>query len=99
MIVVAGTVTVKGEHRAEAVREALRVAAATRLEAGCLSYRFFSDLEAPNTFFVFEEWESADALARHFETAHMQVFRRQLPKLLAGGMQIKRYAIESVASM
>lgn len=99
VIVVAGTVTIKNAHRDEAVREALRMAAATRLEAGCTSYRFFSDLEDPDTFFVFEEWETADALARHFETAHMQVFRKALPRLLAGGMRVKRYAIESVTPM
>jgi quinol monooxygenase YgiN len=99
MIVVAGTVAVRPETRSDAIRAALAMAEATRTEAGCLSYRFFADLQDPNTFLVFEEWESEAALAAHFQTPHMAAFQQALPRFLAGGLAIKRYVVESVAAM
>lgn len=99
MIVVAGRIRVKAGERAEAVRVALRMAEATRAEPGCLSYRFYADIGDPNTFLVFEEWESDDALGRHFQTPHMADFQRQIPRFVDGPFEIKRYVVESAASM
>lgn len=99
MIIVAGTADVKPERREEAVQVALQMAKATAAEVGCLSYRFYADLEALNTFFLFEEWATAEALAAHFQTAHMQAFQRQLPPLLAGEVVIRRYNVESVTGI
>ena len=81
MIVVAGTVRVRPERRAEAVRVAVAMAEATRAEPGCLSYRFAADLADPDTFLVFEEWEDEATLARHFATEHMATFRRAVPRM------------------
>lgn len=99
MIVIAGKVAVRPERREDAVRAALAMAQATRREEGCISYGFSSDLADPNTILVFEEWASEEALARHFQTEHMKVFRAELPSLLAGPSTIKRYVIQSVSSM
>ena len=99
MIVVAGTVRVRPERRAEAVRVAVAMAEATRAEPGCLSYRFAADLGDPDTFLVFEEWEDEAALARHSATEHMATFRRAVPELVAGPMAIRRYVVERVAEM
>ena len=91
MILVAGTVKIHLEKREEATRAARAMAEATRKEPGCLSYRFYADIEAPDTFFLFEEWETEEALARHFATPHMAEFQAQLPGLLAGPLAFKRY--------
>jgi quinol monooxygenase YgiN len=99
MIVVAGTVAVVPARREEAVHVALAMAEATRREAGCLGYRFFADLADPNCFFIFEEWESAEALARHFETEHMRVFRTHLPGLVAAPPAIRRYEVSGATAM
>jgi len=99
MIVVAGTVAVRPETREDAVRAALAMARATTEEPGCISYRFFTDLTDPNTFLIFEEWASDEALAKHFQTPHMAAFQRELPRFLAGGLAIKRYEVASVAAM
>ena len=92
MIVIAGTVPVRPDRRAEAVRVAVAMAEATRAEPGCVTYRFAADL-------VFEEWEDEAALARHFATAHMAAFRRALPELVAGPSAIRRYVVERAAAM
>jgi quinol monooxygenase YgiN len=99
MIVIAGTVRIRPEKREEAVQAAVAMAEASRAEAGCVSYGFWADLVDPATFLVFEEWESEEALARHFQTEHMRVFRERLPTLVAGGLAIKRYAVASASPM
>ncbi len=99
MIVIAGSVKIKPEHREEASRVALEMARATQAEKGCLSYRFSSDLADPSLFFLFEEWESPEHLGAHFETEHMRAFLERLPKLVAEPPSIRRYVVESVAPM
>ena len=99
MLIVAGTVAVKPERREDAIRAARAVAEATRAEAGCVTYDFWAHLTDPGTFHVFEIWESEEALARHFQTEHMRIFREQIGGLVAGPLSLRRYAVASVASM
>jgi quinol monooxygenase YgiN len=99
MLVVAGRITIKAEARAEAVRLATEVASATRREAGCLSYRFYADLEDPTRFFVFEEWRDAAALESHFTMPHMVSFLERVPALLEAPPEITRYEIASSGPM
>lgn len=95
-IVVAGHVTVKPEHRDEAVQRAIAIARDSESEDGCISYRFFCDLEDANVFHIFEEWESQEALDAHFQTEHLKEFQQHVAKLVAGPMSIKQYEIASV---
>lgn len=99
MIVIAGTIPIKPEHREEARQLALQMAKATQAEAGCLAYQFYADLADSHTFFIFEEWESEEALNRHFQTEHMKNFQQQAPKLLAGKINVKRYAVQSATPL
>jgi len=99
MVVVAGKVTVKPDARTDAIAAARRMAEATRAEPGCISYGFYQDVGDPNTILVFEEWEDAAALERHFATPHMAAFAAEIPRFVAGATAIKRYAVESVSSM
>ena len=99
MLVIAGRIRVKPERREDAVRLALDVSRETVKEAGCRSYRFYADLEDPGLFFLFEEWDGPDALARHFATPHMARFMSEAPALLAGGIEINRYEVTSVSPM
>jgi quinol monooxygenase YgiN len=91
MIVIAGTVHVRADRRAEAVRVALEMARATAGEPGCVAYRFSSALDDPDTFLLFEEWESEAALTLHFASDHMRAFQAAMPSLVAGGLEIWRY--------
>ena len=99
MIVVAGRIAVKPESRADAVTLAREVSAATRQEAGCLSYRFYADLDDPNRFFIFEEWVDAAALEAHFSMPHMTTFLAKAPALIASPPEITRYEIAASAPM
>ena len=99
MIIVAGTVAIKPGNRDQAASVALKMVAATKPEAGCIAYDFWSDLGDPDRFHVYEEWESQDALEDHFKTSHMAEFMEALPALSAGPPDIKRYEISSVAQL
>jgi quinol monooxygenase YgiN len=99
MIVVSGVVTVEHDDREAAVAAVTRLAAATRDEEGCLSYAFWSDLEDPGRFRVFEEWQSDEALARHFEQPHMAEFRRAMAAVKVLSREIKRYEVAAVSAL
>jgi len=99
MLVIAGRIRVKPERREDAARLALEVARETVKEAGCRSYRFYGDLEDPGLFFIFEEWDGPEALAQHFTTPHMARFMIEVPALVAGPLDLKRYEVSAVAPM
>ena len=93
MLVIAGTVKIKPETRAEAVQAAQKMAEASQAEAGCRSYGFYADLNDPNMFLIFERWESEAALMTHFQTPHMAEFNAAIPRFLAGPPSITRYDV------
>jgi len=94
MIIIVGEFKVKPEHREEAVQASLRMAQASQAEPGCIAYQFYADLQAPDTLFLFETWETEEALTAHGQTEHMAEFRQHLPKLLADAVTLKRYQAE-----
>ena len=98
MIVISGTVKVKSDKREEAVEYATAMAAATRQEPGCRFYGFYSDIEDPDTFRIFEEWDSVEALRAHFQTPHMATFNRQIEDVVAGPFDIVRYDVSGKTS-
>jgi len=64
-------VTVRFTFQANKIEEAktasiFRQARASE-EDGCISFRMYQDLEDPRVFFLFEEWESQEALEAHWE--------------------------------
>jgi quinol monooxygenase YgiN len=99
MIVIAGTIPIKPDQQEEARKLVLWMAEETQKEAGCLTYRFYADLADANTFFIFEEWESEEALQRHFKTEHMKQLQQQMPKIVAGKLNAKKYTVESASSL
>jgi quinol monooxygenase YgiN len=99
MLVIAGTIPVKPEQREEAKRLARWLEAETRQEPGCLMYTFYADQTDPNLFFIFEEWDSEEALQRHFQTEHMKKFVQQAPTLLAGKVSAKKYTVSTAAPL
>jgi quinol monooxygenase YgiN len=74
MIVVVGRVRTDADKREQLVRIGQAVALASRADAGCISYRLYEDSEIENDFVFLEEWESDEALRRHFATPHVAEF-------------------------
>jgi quinol monooxygenase YgiN len=76
MIYVIATLIVRPEKRADFLENARIVIAATVREAGCVTYDLTSSITEPNEFIFVERWQTREALAAHFETAHLQHWRR-----------------------
>ena len=94
MIVVVGRVQTDANRRAELVRIGQAVAAASRLERGCISYRLYEDTETENEFVFIEEWESDDAL-RHFAASHVAVFMQAISATIVAPPDVKFHRIAS----
>src|SRR6202035_6107899 len=95
MIVVVGRVVTDADRRDELVRIGQTVARASREEAGNISYRIYQDTERENEFVFVEEWESNDALQRHFATSHVGEFMQAITATLVAPPDVKFHTIAS----
>jgi quinol monooxygenase YgiN len=95
MILVVGRVKTDADRREALVRVGQAVAAASRAEAGCISYRLYEDTEINNEFVFVEEWESGEALQRHFTTPHVGAFMQAIPATIVAPPDVKFHTIAS----
>jgi quinol monooxygenase YgiN len=95
MIVVVGRVRSDAQRRTQLIRVGQAVAAASREEPGCISYRIYEDTEAPNDFVFVEEWEDNAALEEHFATDHVADFMKAIQDTLAAPPDVTFHTIAS----
>ncbi|GGO32191.1 hypothetical protein GCM10010991_19320 [Gemmobacter aquaticus] len=62
-------------HEAEGLQAVHRLAAASRAEAGCMSYRVLRSVRAPARVVIQEEWRDAAAVETHRTSDHVAMFR------------------------
>jgi quinol monooxygenase YgiN len=99
MIVIAGMIRIDPAKRDAGIAAALDMMEETRKEDGCISYTFSADLADPGSFRIFEEWQSAEALAAHMASPHMARFQSLIPNLGVRDVKIQRYEVSSVQPM
>jgi quinol monooxygenase YgiN len=95
MIVVVGRVSTDADKREALIRVGQAVAAASRAESGCISYRLYEDTEIENDFVFVEEWDSKDALQLHFTTPHVRDFMQAIPATIVAPPDVKFHTIAS----
>lgn len=91
MIVVTGIVEIADASRDQAMALAIEVAHETRQEPGCISYGFYADIENPLRLRIYEEWENAEALERHFTMPHMVRFAEGMSDIEVTSMDISKF--------
>lgn len=91
MIVVTGLIEIAETDREKAVLLANELAQETRKEAGCITYGFYEDIGHPCRIRVYEEWESEDALTRHFNMPHMIRFAEGMSDIEIDAMDIQKF--------
>ena len=96
MLVIAGHIRLDPAQRERAEKAALEVMEATRKEAGCLEYNFSADLQEPGRFWLFEQWESQEALEAHFATPHLARFQKEMGSFGVTELAIQKYQISAV---
>lgn len=63
MIMLWMQIRVPFENHKEFLQTTSALSLETRKEAGCVSHRWYHDLEDRNTFLLIEQWDSADHLS------------------------------------
>lgn len=99
MFVVNATVPVNPENRDEAKELFADVAEQSRTEDGIIDYRVSTDVDDPNLFRIFEQYEDDEAFETHMQTDHIDEFMAQLPDLLGGEVDATRFDVESSAEL
>ena len=99
MVVVVGRVQTDAGKRDALVRIGQAVAKASRVETGCISYRVYEDTELPHEFVFVEEWESEEALQRHFATSHVREFMQAIPGAIVVPPDVKFHTVASTKDL
>ncbi len=95
MIVVVGRVRTDASKREALIRIGQAVAAASREEPGCISYRLYEDTESSDEFVFVEEWQSDEALQRHFKTTHIATFMEAIPAVIVAPPDVRFHDVAS----
>lgn len=66
-IVISGYIKVPVEKREQILLDVRHLIEASRLEPGCMAYRWSADLSEPGIIYVFEQWADEASLLNHFQ--------------------------------
>lgn len=59
----------------EAIKnELIKMITPTRHELGCIEYRLHQDIQNPEIFIFYENWESLSCLNQHLESSHYKSY-------------------------
>ena len=68
MLIIAGVFEVDPAQRAAFIDERVAMMKRSRSEPGCIAYAFMTDPVEAGRVYLFERWESKEALAQHIAT-------------------------------
>ena len=91
MILIAGTVDVDPAQRDAALEAGRPHMEATRAQQGCLDYVWSADLLVPGRIYVYERWQSEEALAAHFSGPHYLNMRNTIAGYGLRGADVLKY--------
>jgi quinol monooxygenase YgiN len=94
MILVAGTIDVDPERRAEALEAGKPHVAGTRSQQGCVSYVWSADPTVEGRIVVYEHWESEAALASHFKNEHYLNMRETIASFGLRGADVSKFRVD-----
>lgn len=97
MLIIIGSAAAAPGCRADLVAAARAVTAATRDDAGCQSYGFYTDLLDENTIVSVEIWRDQTALDEHMTHEHTRQFMAAVDGLVAGQPVMSRYPVPAGA--
>jgi len=63
----------------------------THKETGCIEYSLFEDIDHKNILTFIEEWESKEAIEKHFNSNHFTRIVPQMKALLSTSPEINLY--------
>jgi quinol monooxygenase YgiN len=90
MIIIAGTVDIDPAQREEALEAAKPLMAKTRAMPGCLDYVWSADPMVEGRLYVYERWESREALEGHFASQHFPDMRNTIASFGLTGFDVAK---------
>ena len=84
MVVICALVTTvegKGDEYQEIFK---RLAAKVRKEPGAITYVLHRNIDNPDQFFVFEQYENEEAIKYHASTEHFKAYRQETADIIKG---------------
>ena len=96
-LVVANRFEIKPEQREQFLKLATAALAPTRAEPGCISYGFYEQPTAKNSFIYYEEWKDRTALREHLKQPYVQPLLTKFSEILKGPLLVRVYTTNSVA--
>ncbi len=93
MLLITGTIRLPTARLADARPAMLAMIAASRAEAGCMAYAYAEDVADAGLIRIHELWADRDALAAHFQSAHIAVWRAQWPVLGITDRNLRLYEV------
>ncbi len=88
-IAVVATMKAENGKTEELRKELLALIPPTRKEPGCIRYDLHQELEHPEVFVFYEQWESPGHLEEHLSRPHLEAFRAKMDELLAEMLEIR----------
>ena len=88
-------IVARDHFKTECVEDALKLikelVSLTRTEKGNILYTYCQDTSTPDTFAMFEVWESQEAMASHLASEHFTRIIPQLAEKLAEPTRLETY--------
>ena len=91
MIVVAAIIKTAEGKGDEFEQEFRKLAPKVLNDPGTITYVLHRSIDDPTKFFVYEKYESQEALRQHSSTPHFQEFSRAIAPMLSGRPEIGLY--------
>ena len=96
-LIIAGTIDAEPSELDDLMPHLIEMMVATHAEPGCIDYSFTRDELVPGRVRLFEKWQSDEALAAHFASAHMAAFQAAASGFSEIGRELAKYEISSEA--
>ncbi len=91
---IAGTVDMSPENRAEALADAADLIADTRSQKGCVHYVWSADPTSDTRIYVYENWETTEDLAAHLAGPYYTQMLGVLGKYGVENVEISKFRID-----
>jgi len=73
MVIVTMRIKVPAERRKDFLDSARLITGPTRVQPGCISCRFYQDIDDSDAVLLVEEWESQELLDRHIRSHEYRI--------------------------
>ena len=95
MILMLAEMPIASDSKEAALDLCEELAEQSRAEDGVVDYRVTTDIEAPNTVRVIEQYDDGAAVDAHMSSDHFESFQAAIAPHLAGEPELYRYEVDS----